>query len=215
MSICLAGATGLVGSELVRLLGQHPELSFLTLTRKNISLPGNGKSLVIDWDRLEDFSDQLIQDTFICCLGSTIKEAGSQEAFRKVDFDYVIRFAKIAAKNKAKKFLVISAGGANPKSSIFYNRIKGEMEESLRVLDIPQVQIFRPSLLLGKRDSFRPAEFVAQKLLSPFNVLLKGNFEKFQAIESSRVAEALLLAAIKEKPGFFIYESDEIKKMKI
>lgn len=178
---------------------------------KNIS-SNKTQNIVADFEGLEKYQEALKADVFICCLGTTIKKAGSQAAFRKVDYEYVLKFAKIAEAVKASKFLVVSAMGANPKSAVFYNRVKGEMEEALSQLDIPQVEIFRPSLLLGERKESRFGEGLAQKLNPIINVILSGPLKKYRAIEAVDVAKAICRCALTFKAGRFTYESNQIQE---
>jgi uncharacterized protein YbjT (DUF2867 family) len=211
----MTGATGLVGNELLLLLASVEHVGHVTvLTRKPLGrFPAKIENIVLDFDKLATSASSLKAHTFVCCLGTTIKVAGSQEAFRKVDYDYVIEFAKIAEKAKAQKFLVISAMGANAESSVFYNRVKGEMERDLRKLNIPQIEIFRPSLLLGERKEHRTGEVIAKKLSPLMNAVMMGPLKKYKAIAAKDVAKAMALAALNFNEGQFIYESDEIQRM--
>lgn len=213
--ICIAGATGLVGHELLLILAHlHQVRTIKAITRSPLGrMPPKTENLILNFDNLESHADALKAQVFICCLGTTIKKAGSQEAFRKVDYDYVMKFARVAEKSKAQKFLVISAMGANANSSVFYNRVKGEMERDLRKLDIPQIEIFRPSLILGERKEHRSGEAFAQKV-SPFlNPLLMGPLKKYRAIYGMDIAKAMTTAVLNFNPGLFIYESDEIQRI--
>ncbi|WP_413584847.1 NAD(P)H-binding protein [Bdellovibrio sp. HCB274] len=213
--ICITGATGLVGNELLLLLANIEHVGHVTvLSRKPLGrFPAKIENIVLDFDKLANYSASLKAHTFVCCLGTTIKVAGSQEAFRKVDYDYVMEFAKVAEKAKAQKFIVISAMGANAESSIFYNRVKGEMERDLRSLSIPQIEIFRPSLLLGHRKEQRSGEGLAQKLSPLMNALMIGPLKKYKAIAATDVAKAMALSILNFNAGQFIYESDEIQRM--
>ena len=110
------------------------------------------KQVVVDYEKLESYSEHFKVNCIFCCLGTTIRTAGSRDAFKKVDFTYVIESAKIGKAQGVKSFSVVSAMGANSKSRIFYNRVKGEMENALIVIGFESLQIFRPSLLLGNRN---------------------------------------------------------------
>ncbi|WP_413557969.1 NAD(P)H-binding protein [Bdellovibrio sp. HCB209] len=213
--ICMTGATGLVGNELLLLLANIDHVDRVTvLSRKPLGrFPAKIENIVLDFDKLANYSGSLKAHTFVCCLGTTIKVAGSQEAFRKVDYDYVMEFAKIAEKAQAQKFMVISAMGANAESSVFYNRVKGEMERDLRKLSIPQIEVFRPSLLVGERKEHRTGEAFAIKLAPIMNALMIGPLKKYKAIAAKDVAKAMALAALNFNAGQFIYESDEIQRM--
>lgn len=215
LSVCVAGSTGLVGQELLALLEKIDMVKEVkALSRRPIGkLPAKTENFIVNFDQLLAQKTALKAQVFICCLGSTIKQAGSEEAFRKVDYDFVVNFAKLAESVGADKFLVVSAMGANSKSSYFYNRVKGEMEETLYKLNIPQIEIFRPSLILGERKHKRPGENFG-KMLSPLlKPLLVGPLKKYRAIKASDIAKALALAAVSFEAGRYCYESDELQSM--
>ena len=212
MSVTLVGASGLVGSDLLQILGYLDEVqSIKVITRRPVGkLMTHIENFVLNFDNLSAHKEALKSDVFICCLGSTIKKAGSQEAFRKVDFDYVLEFAKIAEAVGAKKFLVISAMGANAQSLVFYNRVKGEMEEALRSLKIPQIEIFRPSLILGERKERRPGEEWAQKISPVLNRILLGPLKKYRASPARDIAKAMAIATLNFREGYYVYNSEHI-----
>ena len=204
--ILLAGATGLTGELLLdRLLNEPTVERVLAPSRKPLA----------DHPHLENpvgdpavFLPQLSGpvDVAFCCLGTTIKQAGSEEAFRAVDHDMVVAFAKRAREMGARHLIVISAIGADPESSIFYNRVKGEMEQSLRAQDWPQLSIARPSLLIGERLEERPAE----KIAGLFSKLIPG---KYHGIEACELARALWRLALEDQQGVRVIESDELRKL--
>jgi uncharacterized protein YbjT (DUF2867 family) len=163
MHIAIIGATGLVGSQLVDKLVQDSEITKLTLVGRRLKEYESSKinQVVLkpfDSEKIEELN--LKADIFVCCLGTTIKVAGSKENFKKVDHDYVISFAKLAEKQEAKGFFVVSALGANSDSKLFYNAVKGQMENTVLSKEIESINILRPSLLIGDRDEFRLAEKV-------------------------------------------------------
>jgi uncharacterized protein YbjT (DUF2867 family) len=145
-------------------------------------------------------------DIAYCCLGTTIKKAGSEQAFRAVDLDMVVAFAKRAREMGARHLIVISALGADRRSPIFYNRVKGEMEYALRAQDWPQLTICRPSLLLGERLEPRMAE----QFVGPLSRLIPG---KYRGIEACQLARAMWRLALEEQDGLRIVESDELRKL--
>lgn len=204
--ILLAGATGLTGELLLdRLLNEPTVERVLAPSRKPLA----------DHPHLENpvgdpavFLPQLSGpvDVAFCCLGTTIKQAGSEEAFRAVDHDMVVAFAKRAREMGTRHLIVISAIGADPESSIFYNRVKGEMEQSLRAQDWPQLTIARPSLLIGERLEERPAE----KIAGLFSKLIPG---KYHGIEACELARALWRLALEDQQGVRVIESDELRKL--
>jgi len=151
-----------------------------------------------------------VQDAF-CVLGTTIRTAGSQEAFRKVDYDYVVGLGKLCEKNRISKFLVVSAMGADASSGIFYNRVKGEMEKAIQQLNIPSVVIFRPSLLMGKRKEFRRGERFAQILMGGLGFLFVAGLKKYKPIQAETVAASMIAASAANTGKFRILNSQEMQ----
>lgn len=213
--VCMTGVTGLVGHELLLLLAHIDEIkSIKAVSRRPLGrIPPKTDNIILDFENLEKHQEALKASIFICCLGTTIKKAGSQEAFRKVDYDYVVKFAKVAEHVGAQKLLVISALGADSESSIFYNRVKGEMEQTLRNLKIPQIEIFQPSLILGERKEVRRGEEFAQKISPVLNHLLVGPLRKYRAISANDIARAMAIATLNFHPGFHVYKSDHIQRI--
>ncbi len=209
MKVALAGATGLVGNLVLKQLLENQESQLITLNRRNIQSHERLENQVIDWSTWTPIG--LPADIFICCLGTTIKSAGSKAAFREVDFEYVRRFAQCAKASNASKLIFISANGANSNSSIFYNRVKGEAEEMLKSFNFPSLAILRPSLLIGHRKESRFAEAIAQRVAPHLDFLLWGSFEKYQSISAEKVAQACSDLCKIEWSGNLILESDKIK----
>ncbi|MNQ58475.1 hypothetical protein D3C85_726810 [compost metagenome] len=204
--ILLAGATGLTGEHLLDRLLSEPTVSrVLAPSRRPLAEHPHlenpvGEPTVF----LPQLSGRV--DIAYCCLGTTIKKAGSEQAFRAVDLDMVVAFAKRAREMGARHLIVISALGADPKSSVFYNRVKGEMEQALRAQGWPQLTICRPSLLLGERLEPR----LAEKVAGPLSRLLPG---KYHGIEACQLARAMWRLALEEQDGVRIVESDELRKL--
>ncbi|USK68899.1 oxidoreductase [Peribacillus asahii] len=208
----IVGATGLVGNELLRILLQSNTYENVkALVRKPISIkhPKLTQRLV-DFNALEKYEEEFAVYDVFCCLGTTIKKAGSQEAFKKVDFEYPLKAAKLAKKKGANQFLIISAMGANSQSRIFYNRVKGVIEEALKQVQLPSLHIFRPSLLLGKRNEFRLGERFAEMVSPIFLPLLIGKLRKYKPIQAKDVAQAMYQIAKQNRKGEFVYESNQI-----
>jgi uncharacterized protein YbjT (DUF2867 family) len=202
----VVGATGLVGSEIVKQLVADPTVSRLILAvrRPITGLGPKVEARVIDFDRIEADPSPFAVDQIFCALGTTIRQAGSQEAFRKVDFEYPLAVARAGLKQGARHFLLVSALGANSTSSIFYNRVKGELEDQLRSLGYRAVTIARPSLLLGKRDEFR----LFERLGMVIGEFVPG---RYRPVHAAAVARSLVTAARIDSPGLHIVESEEIR----
>ena len=206
----ITGATGLVGGELLRLLLSEPDYkSIIAVGRNNTGIiHPKLEEHEMDLSELESFKPDHKIDEVFCTLGTTIKAAGSQDRFYKVDHDFVLASARLAAKIKAGKFLVVSALGASCDSGVFYNRVKGEMERDIKKEKIPCIHVFRPSLLLGKRKEFRMSEKVFQSILPLFS--LSGAFKKYRPVEAAAVALSMVECAKKNETGFHIHENDTI-----
>jgi uncharacterized protein YbjT (DUF2867 family) len=210
----IAGASGLVGGHCLRLLLASDRYSqIISIGRRELPLihPKLDQK-VIDFDNLKKYSSELAADDVFCCLGTTIKQAGSKENFYKVDHTYVVELAKVTAAKNAAQFLVVSAMGANAGSMIFYNKVKGEMERDVQQ-DFRAVHIFRPSLLLGEREEHRTGEEFASKIMRPLSGIMVGPLRKYKPILAEDVAKAMLWAADQQATGVHIYPSDELAEM--
>jgi uncharacterized protein YbjT (DUF2867 family) len=204
--ILLAGATGLTGEHLLdRVLNEPTVQRVLAPTRRplaehpHLENPvGPLQSLLADLQGPVDIA--------FCCLGTTIKQAGSQEAFREVDHQLIVAYAERALALGARHLLLISAIDADPQSSVFYNRVKGETEQALRAQGWPQLTIARPSLLIGDRVEARLAERIA----GPLSKLIPG---KYHGIEALQLARALWRLALEEGEGVRVVESDELRRL--
>ena len=205
-NILLAGATGLTGEHLLdRLLNEPTVRRVLAPTRKALAEHPHLENPI---GPLNDLLPSLQGpvDIAFCCLGTTIKLAGSQEAFRAIDHDLVVHFGQRARTLGARHLVVISAVDAAPESSVFYTRVKGEMEQSLRKQDWPQLTLARPSILLGNRIEPRLGEQIA----APLSKLIPG---KYHGIEATHLARALWRLALEEGEGLRIVESDELRRL--
>lgn len=207
----IAGATGLVGHQLLDLLCKDPSYGeVIVITRRPLSLPdGKARNLVVDFDHLRDYADQLAVDDVYCCLGTTMKKAGSREAFRKVDYDFPLTVAQITKDLGAERFLLVSALGANTESTFFYNRVKGEVEQAIAAVGFTAFHIFRPSFLAGNREEKRTGEQFALAVTGLFGFVIP---KRYKSIEAGRVAGAMLMAAKETQSGLFVHESDEMQK---
>ncbi len=208
----IAGATGLVGQSLLQQLLQSDQYGKVIALVRRPSLDKHAKleEIVIDFNFLGDYHTKIKVDDVFCCLGTTIKTAGSKEAFIKVDRTYLVELAKWANTHQCKLFSVISSVGATPDSSNFYLRTKGQMEADISALTLPSIHIFRPSLLLGQRREFRFGEKISEQLMRLFNPLMLGSLRKYRAIEASRVAKAMYQKAQDVSLGTVAYEGADI-----
>ena len=164
----------------------------------------------VNFERLQHHFAGIQADDVYCCLGSTLKKAGSQSAFYRVDFTYPAEIARLSLKNGAEQFLLVSALGADPESSIFYNRVKGEIEQAIAGYGFSGFYIFRPSLLLGARKERRPAEELGKRLLPCFSFVFKGPLKRYKPIEAQAVASAMVTTAKAAPRGKQIFESSRI-----
>jgi uncharacterized protein YbjT (DUF2867 family) len=204
----LAGATGLVGSFLLARLLESGAYARVTVwvRRKLEQAHPKIRCEVVNFERLHERRVEA-EDVF-CCLGTTIKKAGSQAAFRQVDYDYPVALAIAAAGGGARRLLVVSALGADPDSRVFYSRVKGEMEIAVKAAGVPTTIFFRPSLLSGPRQEVRRGERIGEAIGKVLGPLLG----KYRPIHADFVAAAMLKAALQNKPSGVI-ESGEIRKL--
>ncbi|EPC7251401.1 NAD-dependent epimerase/dehydratase family protein [Cronobacter sakazakii] len=189
--VLITGASGLVGSHLLRMLVDEPRVtSIIAPTRRPLRVPMHKVENPCD-PQISDVLTQLSAplDIVFCCLGTTRREAGSKEAFILADYTLVVDTSLAGLRLGAKHMLVVSALGANPNSPFFYNRVKGEMETALKAQGWPRLTIARPSLLIGDREKRRAGE----SFMAPLFRLLPG---KWKAIEAQTVAQALINAAL-------------------
>lgn len=210
LNVLVAGATGLVGNELLLKLIESPMIGKVTALVRSplpISHP-KLHSLQVDYDSLSEKDLPANTDAVFCCLGTTRAKAGSREAFKLVDYDYVVKLAVFSQRRRVKQFHVISAQGANPSSFWFYNKVKGKMEQEVSKLKkIDSIYIYRPGLLLGKRSEFRLGEFFGKVLMKVFSFALPANLKPVRA---TQVAETMLRNALNPKKGVTIVENREM-----
>lgn len=209
----IVGSTGLVGKYVVEYLLDNPKVEqVISLVRKPSGMQHSKlNEIIIDFDNLDQYASQFKADTLFCCLGTTIKAAGSQEAFKKVDYEYPIKVAEICKQNGTQHMLIITALGADKNSGIFYNKVKGETEETLKTLDFEQLDILQPSLLIGERDEFRLGENIAQKVMPLFDGLMFGSLKKYKSITGKQVAKAMVEIALQNNKGIHYHLSDELQ----
>lgn len=209
------GATGLVGKALVNALLADTLYSKVVAVVRN-NLPSADSKLVqirvSDYSELNGIKEKLQADVYFCCIGTTIKKAGSKEAFRKVDHDIPVLAGQLAEALSVPSYVIISSIGADASSSNFYLRTKGEMEESVRKVYSGNLKFVRPSLLLGKRDEFRFGELTAVILMKIFGWLLAGPLKRYRGIHADKVAAAMIRIS-DASSGKLVYESDELQAL--
>jgi len=209
----LAGATGLVGSHALELLLADTHWSRVVAVGRRTTSHHHDKleQRVVDLGSLEAASALPHVDDVFCCLGTTIKQAGSQPAFRLVDHAFVVGLARAGLRAGATQFLLVSAIGADPKSRVFYSRVKGETEAAIRALPYQGIQIFRPSLLLGERPQFRFGERIAMLGAPVLAALLFGRLRRYRPIHAAAVARAMVAIAQEAPRGPNVFEYDAMR----
>jgi dTDP-4-dehydrorhamnose reductase len=213
-SVLLLGASGLVGGKCLKLLihdGPYEKITILTRSPLTTDIKDSRvHHHIIDFDRLGEYRHLMKADHVICALGTTIKKAGTKENFHRVDFTYPYEIARIASEHGSEHYLLVSSMGAHPGSSIFYNRVKGELEQAVQKLTYRSVSIFRPSLILGQRHERRIAEQVSKVIAEIFSFAIP---ERYKPVQAADIARAILKVAGQDRDGIRIIESDEITRI--
>jgi uncharacterized protein YbjT (DUF2867 family) len=208
------GATGLIGSEVVQLLLHDTAFTEVrVLVRRPISFSHPKLTVqIVSFDNYHELKEKISAGhSIFCCVGTTQKKVhGDKTAYRKVDFDIPVNSANAAIENGFKKYLLISAIGANHKSNNFYLKLKGEVEEAIIKLPFESIHLFRPSLLIGDRKEFRAGEKIAQVSMQLFSFLFLGPLKKYKPINSSDVAKAMVAASKPQSKGIHGYEYEEM-----
>ncbi len=216
-SAIVVGATGLVGSALVKLLCESDEyISVTVVARKKLEFQHAKLTVhVRQFDELTEEDLEFADDLF-CCLGTTIKKAKSREVFEKVDIEYPVQIGALAKNRGVRHMIVISAMGANEGSFAYYNRVKGKLEKELIELDLPQLSIVRPSLLVGDRKEFRLGEKIGELAFKIGNPLLVGPLKNYRSIKAEQVARAMkIIALYGKKEKVAIFSSKELAMMEM
>ena len=211
-SAIVIGTTGLTGRALLNQLLQDAYFNHvIVFVRKKIDL--THPKLIqhcIDFNTLDAYKDLIKGDVVFCCIGTTIKTAGSQEAFKKVDYTYPTEFAQIAEQNNISTFCLQSSLGADSKSTNFYLKVKGETEEALEQLLFNSFASFRPSMLLGNRTEFRLGEQIGKIVMQTFSFAFVGTLKRYKAINVNQVASAMIKYVKSNKTGNIIIENEEM-----
>jgi uncharacterized protein YbjT (DUF2867 family) len=210
----VAGATGMIGRECLELLLAHPAYArVIALVRRPLPIEHPKlESRELPFEELSRVPPPAADDAF-CALGTTMRRAGSKEAFRRVDFEYATHFAYWVRGGGAKLMAVVSSVDADEDAGSFYLAVKGDMERGMREQRFPRLAIFRPSVLLGDRGEFRPAEVLMAGVLRAVSPLLRGGWARYRPIAASDVARAMIASAQGSDPGAWIHTYDEIRKL--
>jgi uncharacterized protein YbjT (DUF2867 family) len=201
MEIVLVGATGLVGSEVLnQLLSEEKVSKINVLTRKKVTIQSpKVVNHVVDFENEADLKNSIHGDAIICCIGTTKAKTPVVGEYEKIDRDIPIRLAKIGKENGIAQYYLISAIGANKNSSINYNRIKGEAEEGVLAAGILKTLIYRPGMLIGKRNESRPGEFIAQKLSFLFDLFMIGSMKKYHSVKADYLANTIVKSCLNDR----------------
>lgn len=206
--IVLAGATGLVGRHVLQLLLADARVAEVTApTRRPLPAATKLRNPVIDFEQLREAARAWQADAAICALGTTLKQAGSREAFIRVDHDYPLWLAQALRGNGTQAFVLNSAKGAGTDSRFFYNRVKGELEYDLRLLGFPSLTLVRPGLIGGAREQRRPLEHAAGLVLGALGPVLP---QAWRINPAPRIAAVLVEAALAAKPGVRVIGSKRL-----
>jgi uncharacterized protein YbjT (DUF2867 family) len=206
------GATGLTGSELIHLLIKDTDYTTVKIfgRRKTGFSHPKIEEYVTDLFNPISYENDFTGDVAFCCIGTTAKKTPNKDLYRKIDFGIPVALAELCKKNNVSHFIAISALGANKSSSVFYNRTKGEMEETLLATSLKRLNILRPSLIVGNRQEFRLGEKIASHVMGVAQLFMIGSLKKYRPIEASVIAGAMLHLSNTPSSDVII-ESDEIK----
>lgn len=210
------GATGLVGRQVLNVLLDYDYYEeIILLGRRSPNIKDNRiREVIVDFDELEAHATEISANDYYCCIGTTMKAAGSEELFKKIDVTYPLELGKIALKDpNFEQFLLVSSYGAKSSSTLFYNRVKGELEDELKKLGLKRLHIFQPSLLLGYRPDFRFFEELAKITSNVLSFFVIGRSKRFWAIEGYDVAKSMFLIARKYIDGIHTHRPQEMLKI--
>ena len=210
MEAILIGATGLVGKEiLLQLLGSQDVSRVRVFGRRSVQIT-HPKLIekIIDFGNLESWQSAVVGDVLISALGTTLKSAGSKEAQYMVDHDYQLNFALAASRNQVKKLVLVSSANADPESSFFYLRMKGQLEKRVSALDFSSIQIIRPGPLKGQREVRRIGETLSVGLLELLPKKLVG--KKYRPISAEEVARKCVAEALRETSGITLHSPETL-----
>lgn len=210
----VAGSTGLVGKYLLNVLLEDAFYDVIVaLTRRPLAIDApKVQQRQVDYDQLKA-ADLDGATHLFCCLGTTMKTAGSREAFRRVDYDYCVRFARLGREAGAARLMLVSSVGANPKASSFYLKTKGQTEEAVSALGFEALHIFRPGVLMGQRDAERPGERLADRLSRALEFLMGGPLSKYRPMPAGLLSASMAAAGERGATGKHIHHYLDIARL--
>ncbi|WP_282156135.1 NAD(P)H-binding protein [Cytobacillus gottheilii] len=211
----IAGATGLVGRELLQLLlNENAYEKVVALVRRPLEIQNDKLvEVVCDFNNLHAYEELFKAEDIFCCLGTTIKKAKTQEAMYKIDVEYPAAMAKLAHRQGVQHFILISSMNANPNSKIFYSRMKGELEQKIKELDLPAFSIIHPALLVGEREEFRLGEGAAITVYKLLSKMFSSSKLSSIGIKAHNVAVAMYNIAQLDRNGTKTYSSQELYEL--
>jgi uncharacterized protein YbjT (DUF2867 family) len=217
MRAMIFGATGLVGSFIYEQLLKDDSFSeVISVSRRALAAHPKVTHYKAQHDELEPLKELFDVDVIFFAVGTTIKKAGSKKAFREIDFHYPLKVAKLFKEANSKGcFITITAMGSDPQSALFYNKTKGELEEALSKLNLWNLIIVRPSLILGSREEFRGAEFIGQMFAKLFDPILGRVCPNYAGVDAKKIASKIIAASKEREAGARIIQSCEIKAIAI
>jgi uncharacterized protein YbjT (DUF2867 family) len=210
----VAGASGLIGKYLLNVLLEDAFYdAIVPLARRPLAIDSpKAEQRIVDYDRLSA-ADLAGATHLFCCLGTTMKTAGSREAFRRVDYEYCERFARLGREAGATRLMLVSSAGASPKASAFYLKTKGETEEAVSALGFEALHIFRPGVLMGQRDEERPDERLAARISRAFEFLMVGSLSKFRPMPAGVLSASMAAAGERGESGKHIHHYLDIVRL--
>jgi uncharacterized protein YbjT (DUF2867 family) len=211
------GATGLIGNMVVEELLNDDVFSIVrTLTRKPLTIiHPKLQQKIVNFNDINDYKEKFEEgDIIFCCIGTTQKKVqGDKEAYKKVDYDIPVNAAQIGISRGYKKYLLVSAIGANENSSNFYLQLKGKTENAIKKFSFRSISIFRPAQLLGKRKEYRPAEKILQPVTKFISLFLFGSLKKYRSIHAKDVAKAMVKESKQNNPGIHYFEYTQMMQL--
>jgi hypothetical protein len=215
MKVTIAGASGLIGNHLTQILLKNTAITeVVALVRRQLNFAHPKlRQIVVSFDEVDLVNDSIKDSLALyCCLGTTKRKSPNTVEYRKIEHDYPVLLAKIASDIDIEQFHLVSALGANEKSKIFYNKVKGETEKDVKGFSFRSIHIYQPSLLTGRQEN-RPYEKLVIQIMKFINPLLIGNLRKYQSISAQTVAKTMANQTFKNIAGIHEYSSEKIRDL--